>query len=209
MMDPENATTAPPPLTTIPLTLAPVFLSLGVCVVRDWTTEDVSSLARHANNRKVWINLRDKFPHPYTEANAREFLAHVHQQDPVTVWAIEVDGEAAGAIGLVILSDVERVSAEIGYWLGEAHWGRGVATAALRAVTTEAFRRFELRRIFALPFGDNTRSIRVLEKAGYTLEGRMPDSAIKDGVVREQWMFGAYKRSWGSFHSLGSLTARR
>ena len=83
-----------------------------------------------------------------------------------------------------------------------------MATAALRAVTTEAFRRFELRRIFALPFGDNTGSIRVLEKAGYTLEGRMPDSAIKDGVVREQWMFGAYKRSWGSF-TRSVLTARR
>jgi ribosomal-protein-alanine N-acetyltransferase len=173
-----------------------VRLSLGVCVVRDWMAEDIPSLARHANNRNIWINLRDRFPYPYTEAHARDFLAHVAQQDPVTVWALEVDREAAGAIGLVILSDVERVSAEIGYWLGEAYWGRGVATAALRAVTTEAFRHFALRRIFALPFGDNAASIRVLEKAGYVLEGRMPDSAIKNGVVRDQWMFGAYRRTW-------------
>ena len=180
-----------------------MFLPLGVCVVRDWTAEDVPSLVQHANNRNVWINLRDRFPHPYTAANARDFLAHVRQQDPTTVWAIEVDGEAAGAIGLVILSDIERVSAEIGYWLGEACWGRGVATAALRAVTMEAFRRFELRRIFALPFGDNTASIRVLEKAGYTLEGRMRDSAIKDGVVRDQWMFGAYRRSWQGGKKVG------
>jgi ribosomal-protein-alanine N-acetyltransferase len=174
-----------------------VLLPLGVCVVRDWTAADVPSLVRHANNRNVWINLRDKFPHPYTEAHARDFLAHVRQQNPVTVWAIEVDGYAAGAIGLMMLSDVERVSAEIGYWLGEAYWGRGVATATLRAVTTEAFRRFDLHRIFALPFGDNVGSIRVLEKAGYSLEGRMPDSAIKNGVVRDQWMFGAYRRNWG------------
>ncbi len=171
-------------------------LSLGSCVVRDWAAGDLPSIARHANNRNIWINLRDKFPHPYTDANARDFLAHVRQQDPITVWAIEVDGEAAGAIGLVIMSDVERVSGEIGYWLGEACWGRGVATAALRGVTTEAFRRFDLRRIFALPFGDNRASIRVLEKAGYELEGRLSESAIKDGMLRDQWMYGAYKKTW-------------
>lgn len=171
-------------------------LSLGSCVVRDWAAGDLHSIARHANNRNIWVNLRDKFPHPYTEANARDFLAHVGQQDPTTIWAIEVDGEAVGAIGLVIMSDVERVSAEIGYWLGETCWGRGVATAALRGVTTEAFRRFDLRRIFALPFGDNRPSIRVLEKAGYVLEGRLTESAIKDGVLRDQWMYGAYKKSW-------------
>ena len=168
-------------------------LSLGSCVVRDWAAEDRSSLVRHANNRNVWINLRDRFPHPYTEANAREFLTQVARQDPVTVWAIEVDGEAAGGIGIVRLSDVERISAEIGYWLGEAYWGRGVTTDALKAVTAEAFRIFALRRIFALPFADNVGSIRVLEKAGYVLEGRMPQSAIKDGVIRDQLMYGTYR----------------
>lgn len=172
-------------------------LSLGSCVVRDWAAEDLAALVEHANNRRVWINLRDKFPHPYTEANGRDFLTCVGQQDPTTVWAIEVDGEAAGAIGLVILSDVERVSAEIGYWLGEACWGRGVTTAALRAVTTVAFQRFDLRRIFALPFADNHASIRVLEKAGYAPEGRLTESAVKDGVIRDQWLYGAYKRDWG------------
>jgi ribosomal-protein-alanine N-acetyltransferase len=183
-------------------------LSLGSCIVRDWTAGDLASLVRHANNRNVWINLRDRFPHPYTDTHAREFLAHVRQQDPTTVWAIEVDGEAAGAIGLVILTDIERVSAEIGYWLGEAHWGRGMTTAALKAVTTEAFRRFDLRRIFALPFADNVASIRVLEKAGYTLEGRMPDSAIKNGLIRDQRMYGAYRKNWGSFESPRSLRPR-
>jgi [ribosomal protein S5]-alanine N-acetyltransferase len=186
-----------------------VHLPLGSCIVRDWAAGDLPSLVRHANNRHVWINLRDRFPHPYTEMNARDFLAHVSQQDPTTVWAIEVDGEAAGAIGLVIMTDVERVSAEVGYWLGEAYWGRGVTTAALRAVTTEAFRRFPLRRIFALPFADNAPSIRVLEKAGYTLEGRTPESAVKDGVIRDQLMYGAYKRDWAGLTSSDrSWTAR-
>lgn len=169
-------------------------LSLGSCVVRNWGAEDLTPLVRHANNRNVWINLRDRFPHPYTEAHAREFLGHVVNHPAATVWAIEVDGEAAGGIGLVQLTDVERVSAEIGYWLGEQFWGRGVMTDALQAVTAEAFRQLDLRRIFALPFADNIGSIRVLEKAGYVLEGRMPQSAIKDGVVRDQLMYGAYRR---------------
>jgi ribosomal-protein-alanine N-acetyltransferase len=147
---------------------------------------------RHANNRKVWIQLRDRFPYPYTDAHGREFLTHVTHQRPATVWAIEIDGQAVGGIGVVPLTDVERVSAEIGYWLGEQYWGRGVMTEAVRAVTAEAFRLLDLRRIFALPFADNRGSVRVLEKAGYVLEGRLRRSAIKDGVVRDQLLFGNY-----------------
>jgi RimJ/RimL family protein N-acetyltransferase len=154
---------------------------------------DLPSLVRHANNRRVWLQLRDRFPHPYTEAHAREFLDHVMGESPSTVWAIIVDGEAAGGIGIVRLADVERVSAEIGYWLGERYWGRGIATEAVRAVTKEAFRRFDLERLFAVPFADNAASIRVLEKAGYVLEGRMRRSAIKDGVIRDQLLYASYR----------------
>jgi RimJ/RimL family protein N-acetyltransferase len=163
--------------------------------VRDWALDDLQSLVRHADNRNVWINLRDRFPHPYTETSGREFLAHVTHQSPATMWAIEVDGEAAGGIGLVFLTDVERVSAEIGYWLGEQFWGRGVTTSAVRAVTTATFQHTGLHRIFALPFADNVGSIRVLEKAGYTLEGRLRQSAIKDGIIRDQLLFAAYRSS--------------
>jgi ribosomal-protein-alanine N-acetyltransferase len=175
-----------------------LYLRLDRCTVRDWAAEDLSSLVRHANNWNIWIHLRDRFPHPYTEADGRAFLAHVAARDLHTMWAIEVDGEAAGGIGLVMMSDVERVSAEIGYWLGEACWRRGVVTEALRAVTTEAFRRFDLQRVFALPFADNPASIRVLEKAGYALEGRLPQSAIKNGIVRDQLQYGAYRGRWGA-----------
>jgi len=169
-------------------------LTLSSCVVRDWAPADLPSLVRHANDRDVWIHLRDRFPHPYLAEHGRSFLDHVSKQTPPTVWALEVDGEAAGGIGLELFGDVERVSAEIGYWLGRAYWGRGVMSEAVRAVTAEAFRRFELTRIFALPFADNPGSIRVLEKAGYTLEGRMPQSAVKDGRIRDQLMFGAYRQ---------------
>jgi RimJ/RimL family protein N-acetyltransferase len=169
-----------------------VHLRLGRCTVRPWADEDLPALVRHANNRKIWVNLRDRFPHPYTEENGRAFLAHVAQVARPTIWAIDVDGEAAGSIGIVLLSDVERVSAEIGYWLGETFWGQGIVTEALQAVTRAALRDFELTRIFALPFADNAASVRVLEKAGYALEGHLKQSAIKDGVVRDQLLYAVY-----------------
>jgi RimJ/RimL family protein N-acetyltransferase len=155
--------------------------------------EDLSSVVRHANNRNVSIQLRDRFPYPYTQEDGRRFLEFVAATRPSTNWAIEVDGDAAGGIGLQLLTDVERVSAEIGYWLGERLWGRGIMTDAVRAATAYSFDRFQLSRIFALPFADNPASVRVLEKAGYSLEGRLPQSAIKEGVIRDQLLYGAYR----------------
>jgi RimJ/RimL family protein N-acetyltransferase len=170
-----------------------VRLQLDTCIVRDWAAADLPSLVRHANDRAVWIQLRDRFPHPYLEEHGRSFLRNVTGQAPPLVWAIEVDGDAVGAIGVELSNDVERVSAEIGYWLGQACWGRGIMTDAVRAVTSEVFRRFDLTRIFAMPFADNPASVRVLQKAGYSLEGRLPQSAIKDGRIRDQLMFGTYR----------------
>jgi [ribosomal protein S5]-alanine N-acetyltransferase len=169
-------------------------LALRTCTVREWAVGDLEPLVRHANSRDIWIHLRDRFPYPYLEDHGRKFLEHITTQSPSLVWAIEVNGEAAGGIGLEPKTDVERVSAEIGYWLGQAHWGRGIVTEALTAVTAAAFEHFDLLRLFALPFADNPGSIRVLEKAGYSLEGRLPQSTIKDGRVRDQLMFGAYRK---------------
>lgn len=147
------------------------------------------SLALHANNRKVWLNLRDRFPHPYSEHDARNFIRAAHRMNPETFFAIGVDGFAVGGIGFVLQSDVERVSAEVGYWLGEPFWGRGIATDALRALTRYAIEQHRLTRVFAVPFADNTASCRVLEKAGYTLEGRLRRSAIKDGHIVDQLQY--------------------
>ena len=155
--------------------------------------DDLAALVKYANNQRIAINLRDRFPHPYTEGAGRGWLEYLAGERPLTAWAIEVGHEAAGSIGLQLHGDVERVSAEIGYWLGEPFWGRGIVTDALRAVTSRAFDEFSLTRIYALPFADNAPSIRVLEKAGYVLEGRMPRSAIKHGVVKDQLMYGAYR----------------
>jgi ribosomal-protein-alanine N-acetyltransferase len=171
-----------------------VHLQLSLGTVRPWSKEDAESLQRYADNRNVSVQLRDRFPFPYKIEQARTFLAWIATQPQPTVWAIEVAGEAAGGIGIELHSDVERVSAEIGYWLGEPFWGRGIVTEALRAVTAEAFARFEITRLYAVPFADHLASIRVLEKAGYVREGHLRQSAIKDGKIRDQVLFAAYKR---------------
>ena len=164
-------------------------LNCGVCKVRSWRDDDKLSLPRHANNRKVWLNLRDRFPHPYTAADAADYMQRVVLQDPEVSFAIDVDGEAVGGMALMLNEDVERCSAEIGYWLGEEFWGRGIVSAALRCTTEYAFEKFELTRVFAVPFEGNGASARVLEKAGYLFEGVLRRSAIKDGKVLDQLMY--------------------
>lgn len=169
-------------------------IELPSCTLRSWTLKDARSLARYANNRRVWLNLRDAFPHPYTELDARRWLAQVVVVRAETHLAIEVGNEAVGSVGFRPGVDVERISAEIGYWLGERFWGRGIMTDALRAATEYAFRNPDLQRIFAVPFAGNTASCRVLEKAGYCVEGRLRHSAIKDGVVTDQIVYASYAR---------------
>jgi RimJ/RimL family protein N-acetyltransferase len=105
------------------------------------------------------------------------------------MFAIAVNDEAVGGIGFVLRGDVERVSAEIGYWLAEPFWKRGIATEALVAVTAYAIETHNLTRVFALPFAWNTASCRVLEKAGYVLEARLRRSAIKDGKITDQMQY--------------------
>jgi ribosomal-protein-alanine N-acetyltransferase len=168
-------------------------LQLSLCTIRPWRDSDAESLQRHANNRLVSMHLRDRFPFPYELEQARSFLGWVTKQASPAAWAIEVGGEAAGGIGVELHSDVERVSAEIGYWLGESTWGRGVATEAVTAVTAEAFRQFDITRLYALPFADHAASVRVLEKSGYVREGYLKQSAIKDGKIRDQLLFAAYR----------------
>lgn len=168
-------------------------LPLKHCTLRDFRTEDGgadrASLVRYANNPKIAQNLRDGFPHPYTEAAADRFLAMVSNQSPRTVFAITVNDEVVGGIGVHPKTDVERVSAELGYWLAEPFWGRGIVTEAVVAITDWAFANLPLTRVFALPFATNPASARVLEKANFTFEGRLRRCAIKGGVVIDQLMY--------------------
>jgi len=168
-------------------------LELTRCTVRNWKWRDRESIVWHANNRNVWINLRDRFPYPYTDGDAKRWLDSVVGIQPETNFAIVAGGEAIGGIGFAIQHDVAYRSAEIGYWLGEEFWGRGIATEALVAVTEYAFSSFNLCRIYALAFAWNPASARVLEKAGYIFEGRLRKSVTKDGQTIDQLLYATIR----------------
>jgi len=163
--------------------------TLSLSIVRSLRVSDAESLAKYADNRKIWRNLRDGFPHSYMLQDARDFIAKVRSMEPETIFAIEIEGEAVGSIGFSLHSDVERVSAEIGYWLGEPFWNQGIMSEVLTFVTVYAIGRHGLTRVYAVPFEWNIASHKVLEYAGYQLEGRMRRSALKDGEVIDQLLY--------------------
>jgi len=168
-------------------------IALGEFMIRDWAGDDAASLVRYANNRKVVRWLRDRFPSPYTAADAEAFLAAVSRQDPRTVFAIATPQEAIGGIGLEFGSDVHRFTAELGYWLGEPFWGRGIMTAAVRRLTDWAFGHLEVHRIYASVFEGNVPSVRVLEKAGFEFEGRLRAGVFKNGRILDQLLYAQVK----------------
>ncbi len=157
--------------------------------LRSLRLDDAKSLAHHGNNHNVWRNLRDRFPHPLTESDTREYIETTLRQSLTAVFAIEVDGQAVGVIGLTLGEGERRHSAELGYWLGEAFWGRGIITDAVQAVTDYAVKELQLRRIESYVFSWNPASARVLEKAGFVREGILRNSVIKDGVLLDRWLY--------------------
>lgn len=164
-------------------------LDARICTIRSWQRSDLESLLRHANDHDIWITLRDRFPHPYTRRDAESWFELMERSVPETNFAIEVDACAVGGIGIALRDDVHRRSAEIGYWLGKAYWGRGIATAAVQATTEWAFAQFDLCRIDAGVFEGNPASAKVLEHAGYLLEGRLRKSVTKAGRTLDQWLY--------------------
>jgi RimJ/RimL family protein N-acetyltransferase len=143
----------------------------------------------------IWRNLRDAFPHPYTFADAKQWIQIANSKTPINNFAIVVDGSASGGIGLALKDDVFRRSAEIGYWLGEEFWRRGIVTEAVRAVTDYAFATFDLCRVYAGVFEWNLASMRVLEKAGYEFECRMRKSVTKDGETIDELIYAMIRAS--------------
>jgi [ribosomal protein S5]-alanine N-acetyltransferase len=164
-------------------------LDCGSCILRGWRGEDRDSLVRYANNRKVWRNLKDRFPHPYTESDAEAWLALARTATDRASWAIDVEGRAVGGIGLEPMSDVHARTAHLGYWLGEPYWGRGIATDAVRAVCSEALARRGFVRLEAPVFAWNPASMRVLEKCGFAREGVMKKSVFKDGELIDSVLY--------------------
>ena len=166
-----------------------MLIKFGEYMIRDWHEADAPGIARYADNHAIAKNLRDGFPHPYSLADAEEFLAMVWQQDPRTYFALTTDTEVIGGIGLGKGVDVHRHTAEMGFWLAEPFWGRGIMTEAVKRFTEYSFMHFNLQRIYAEPYETNPASARVLEKAGFTLEGIMRSNVVKKGRVLDQLLY--------------------
>jgi [ribosomal protein S5]-alanine N-acetyltransferase len=164
-------------------------LVLEGCTIRAWRLDDAESLTKHANNRKVWLALRDLFPHPYKIQDAHEFLQRAINEQPTTNFCIEVNGVAAGGSGIHLGQDVHRHTVELGYWLGEKFWRRGIMSKVVAAFTDFCFDIFPVRRIYAEPFANNPASARVLEKAGFVFEGRLKNNVIKDGKLLDSLLY--------------------
>jgi RimJ/RimL family protein N-acetyltransferase len=170
-------------------------IRLGLCTLRPWRMSDEDALVRQANNRKIWRNLRDAFPHPYGELDAVNWIARHVGVEPMRFFAIEHEGQLAGSIAVVPLDDVYKRSAEIGYFVAEPFWGRGIATEAVRGLSAYAFDTFpELVRIHAAVFAWNVASMRVLEKAGYEREGVLRQSVWKDGELVDSVLYAKLRR---------------
>jgi RimJ/RimL family protein N-acetyltransferase len=170
-----------------------VRIEFGEHLIRDWARGDAPSIAKYANNRKIAMWLRDRFPCPYTKSDAQAFLSAVSNQTVRTAFAIATRQEAIGGIGLEFGADVHRFTAEVGYWLGEPFWSRGTMTDAVRLFTTWAFENLELHRIHATVFGGNVASARVLEKAGFQREGCLRAGVYKNGKILDQWIYARIK----------------
>jgi RimJ/RimL family protein N-acetyltransferase len=153
-------------------------------VLRKWKKEDTEPLAILANNKKISDNLRDHFPHPYTFKDAEDWISLNEIRTPITNFAIQVNDQLAGGCGVLIKEDVYRHSAEIGYWLGEPFWGKGIATSAINLLIEKIIViNPAIVRIYAEVFEYNTASMKVLEKNGFQLESIREKAIIKNNII--------------------------
>jgi ribosomal-protein-alanine N-acetyltransferase len=150
---------------------------------------DKEPLAKLANNKKIWNNLRDMFPHPYFMEDAEKFIDSIKLQEPIVTFAIELDYDFVGVIGMILQPDVYRKGAEIGYWIGEPYWNKGISTVALSLATKYGFEELNLERLYAGVFAFNDPSIKVLEKCGYNLEGISRNAVFKNGKLVDEYRY--------------------
>lgn len=147
--------------------------------LRQWSESDADDLVFHANDAQVARSLGERFPHPYTLDDAHLFIAHALHLTNEKTWAIDINGVASGGISVHLGEGVERHSAELGYWLGRAYWGEGIATAAVRALVPHALRELKLYRLQARVFEDNVASMKVLERCGFLREAVSRRQVVK------------------------------
>lgn len=164
-------------------------LPLARCTLRSWRPSDAERLAQAADDRTIWIMVRDRFPHPYTLDDAHAFIARVTAEQPERNFAIAVDDVVMGGVNFMPGEDIHRVQAEVGYWLAAEARGRGLATEAVRGLVDWLWANTEFQHLTANVFTYNPESARVLEKVGFTLGHLARKNAIKDGQLHDSWLY--------------------
>ena len=157
--------------------------------------EDLDDLVIFADNYKIAKFMTDQFPHPYTIEKGKAFIEFASKASPTNIFAIEVDKQAAGGIGLHLQTDIQCKNAELGYWLAEPFWNKGIITKVINQIVEYGFNTYSIDRIFARPFGTNIASQRVLEKTGFTLEGRFKKSLFKNGEYLDEFIYAIRRKS--------------
>lgn len=158
-------------------------------ILRPWTINDLESLVSFANNANIARFMTNTFPNPYCPENGKAFIEFATGALPQRIFAIEIDGKAAGGIGLHPQQDIQVKNMELGYWLAEPYWGKGIITKAITEMVEYGFKTFDITRIFARPFGTNIASQKALEKAGFVLEGRFEKILFKNGEYLDELIY--------------------
>lgn len=166
------------------------------CTIRAWRLEDANNLAAMLNNKKIHDNLRDGLPYPYTVKDATSFIEAMLSADPTKsfAFAITVDDQAIGSIGVFRRENIHFKTAEMGYYIGEEYWGNGFCTSAVKQICNYIFKNTDIIRIFAEPFAFNIASCHVLEKAGFEFEGLLRCNAYKNGKIEDMRMYSLIKK---------------
>lgn len=173
-----------------------VEIKLSKCTLRPWKESDLDSLVENANNFNVAKFLRNIFPHPYTRENGEEWIGAISKKATPNILAITVNGKAVGGIGYHPMDDVYSKNAEIGYWLGESYWNKGILSEAVPALVKHVFKTTDIIRIYAGTFSPNLASMRVLEKSGFTKEGVLRKSIFKNGEFMDEHLYSILKEDW-------------
>jgi ribosomal-protein-alanine N-acetyltransferase len=164
-------------------------------VLRKFNRDDSESLCKYANNKKVANNLRNAFPHPYSIEDAKMFINKVNEKDNL-IFAIDIGGEVVGTIGVFFKEDVYCKNAEVGYWLGEPFWGKGIMAEALKQLCSIVFEKYNIIRIYAKPYETNLASQKVLSKAGFIKEAVIKRNVYKNGVLLNSCIYSLARDIW-------------
>jgi len=164
--------------------------------LRPWNISDLDNLVKYANNWNIAKNMTDQFPYPYSEKDGKAFIEMATKDNPIHIFAIDVDGQAVGGIGIHPQGDIHRKNAELGYWLAEPFWGQGIISNSIKSIVDFAFETYAINRVFARPYGTNIASQKVLEKNNFVLEGKFDQVLIKDNNLLDELVYAIRRENW-------------